>query len=365
MKHLKGNGYEACDKIDRDIYVNYVLSPRVANEVLSSYRKELLDYGFPVNEIVGAPSNIGIHYTNVCKGELMDDYNPRRVAMTPAGVLRVKASDKHSRDIFTVALLRSCGVPARVDQVTGKPQYYVGEWMDIVFSKSGKEVEDLVGQTPSGYLKAGYKPTKYLPDPQYYRHFTIAKVEDGSARLLNFEEGDATELGALASWGTILRDGFKVDEGYYLVTSGTRTASGGVMTNLVFVDVSENKTSQFDLTMPKNDNIVSVVGYVDAEQKFLPENGEIETSLLSVTGRGYFTVAILGDNDEPSNHAIRELATTADVLKDWGRPVVVLSAGQMRSGDGRGGIAKNRQILSELGDMAFYGTVSKAKLQIC
>ena len=354
LAHLKDNGYVACDKVDRDIYVNYILSPRVANEVLSSYRKELLDYGFAVKDIIGAPSNIGMHYRNVCKGELMDDYNPRRIAMTPAGVLRVKASDRHSRNIFTVALLRSCGVPARVDQVTGKPQYYAGEWMDIIFPDSGQNEMGLEEQTPSGYLKAGYKPTKYLPDPQYYRHFTIAKIEDGSAGLLNFEEGDATELGAQASWSTILRDGFKVDVGYYLVTSGTRTASGGVMSNLVFTNVNESEISRFDMLMPKNDNIVSVVGYVDAEQKFLPENGDGETSLLSVTGRGYFTVAILGDKDEPSNHAIRELAATSDVLGDWGRPVVVLTPDAMVS-DVNECIGKNRKTLGKLDGIASYG----------
>ena len=235
-----------------------------------------------------------------------------------------------------IALLRSCNVPARIDQVTGKPQYYKGAWYDIVFSGQAQGV-----MAQQGVLRASYKATKYLVDPQYYVHFTISRIEDGVAQLLNFEEGDATELGSLATWNNILRKGFEVETGYYLVTSGTRTASGGALVNMVFVNVQHNKTSDFELVLPQNKDKVSVLGYVDAERKFLPEGAQgvaqkgaqgenhdeiqQEVSLLSATGRGYFVAAILGAGDEPSNHAVRELEAAAPVLGDFGRKVVVLA----------------------------------------
>lgn len=355
LEHLEKNGYSACKKIDRETYINYILSPRIAGEVLSEYRRELLDYGFDIAGIIERPSEIEEHYKRVVAGDLMDEYNPRKIVISPAGVLKVKGADRVSRGVFAVALLRSCGVAARVDQVTGKPQYYDGEWRDILFSDNLEADEKLTYTTPSGYLKAGYEPTGYLPDPQYYRHFTIAKIEDGSAKLLNFEEGDATELGALASWNTILRNGFKVEEGYYLVTSGTRTASGGVMANLHFINVEDKEIAEFELLMPKNDNVVSVVGYVDAEQKYMPENGTAEVSLLSSVGRGYFIVAVLGD-DEPSNHALRELEATLPVFEEWGRPIVVLSRNQRN-------LEACKQSVKEYGNALFYGTDTDAKVE--
>jgi len=44
---------------------------------------------------------------------------------------------------------------------------------------------------------------------------------------------------------------------------------------------------------------------------------------LPQTGRGYYLLAILGDNDEPSVHAKRQLETLRPVLEEWGRPVLV------------------------------------------
>ena len=58
----------------------------------------------------------------------------------------------------------------------------------------------------------------------------------------------------------------------------------------------------------------SVIGTMDVEP------------LLPQTGRGFFLVAVLGDKDEPSSHARRELEAASTLLETWGRPVVILPA---------------------------------------
>ena len=68
---------------------------------------------------------------------------------------------------------------------------------------------------------------------------------------------------------------------------------------------------------------VSVIGTMDAEQRFLPETSSSEVSLLSRTGRGYFLVAALGGKDEPTSHAVRQLEAVKAYLNAWGRPVVI------------------------------------------
>ena len=320
-----GLGYNKDKEIDRDFYNQYLLSPRIAGENLSEYRGALKDAGFPVQDILNNPQSAILVFKERFSSPLLDEYNPQRISTTPIGVLKMGSADKLSRKIFIIALLRSCGVPARVDQVTGKPQYYKNGWYDIVFDDEQNLLSTEATVTPKGYLKATYNASKYLTDPQYYRHFTMAKVDNTGNQLLNFEEGDATEMGSLASWSNILKKGFEVETGYYLITSGTRTASGGVLANLQFSSVKEGKTSNFELVMPQNDDRISVLGYIDAEQKFLPEAEAEQTSILSVTGRGYFVVAILGAGDEPSNHAIRELESMSDEMKEWGRKMVVLA----------------------------------------
>ena len=45
---------------------------------------------------------------------------------------------------------------------------------------------------------------------------------------------------------------------------------------------------------------------------------------MSTTGRGYFVVAVLGVNQEPTNHALRDIAAVSAEFEKWGRSIVLL-----------------------------------------
>ncbi|MDR1938653.1 MAG: transglutaminase domain-containing protein, partial [Tannerellaceae bacterium] len=49
-----------------------------------------------------------------------------------------------------------------------------------------------------------------------------------------------------------------------------------------------------------------------------------KTSILATTGRGYFVVAILGARQEPTNHALRDIAAFAGEFEAWNRSMVLL-----------------------------------------
>ena len=67
-----------------------------------------------------------------------------------------------------------------------------------------------------------------------------------------------------------------------------------------------------------------MIGNFNSENKFKrADNGE-ETSVLATTGRGYFVVAILGARQEPTNHAMRDIAAVKKDLEAWGRSMVLL-----------------------------------------
>lgn len=303
-----------------DEYVRYVLCPRIASEFLRPYRTAIREALAP--ETGDAPTAADLIKWTRDNIDSADEYNPRRLQGTPAGVLRCRRADGVSRGIFFVAACRSFGLPARVDGMTGKVQYLAdGEWIDVLLDGPVAERERRVG-----YMRMTYDKTAdpSLADPDYYRHFTLSKIEDGRCRLLGFDGGDATELGADASAGRFSRS-FTLDEGYYMLTSGRRMASGKVLSRAVTFRIVEGETTDVELVMRRADDDVSVLGFMDAEKLYMPDGGEEEVSLLSTTGRGYFLVAVMGSGDEPTNHALRDLASMAGALKEWGRPVVVLS----------------------------------------
>lgn len=304
---------------DNPLYIDYILSPRIAGELIEPFKEAIREVLDPIvgNDHIEPAQLIDWTVKNIKAADL---YNPLRLQMTPAGVLRVRAADSRSRDIFFVALCRTYDIAARIDQVTGKTQYYLDGWKDVDFDKQ------TVAAAAQGRLAASYTPTALLPDPLYYRHFTIARIDEGlKADLLNFEEGDATELGASASWKNLLSKPTNFDAGYYMLTSGSRMASGRVLAHVEFFDVVQGETTELQLMMPQTDDDVEVIGFVDAEQLYLPDGGDEECSLLSTTGRGYFVLAVMGANDEPSSHALRGMAALSDCLNEWGRKVVVLN----------------------------------------
>lgn len=302
-----------------DEYVRYVLSPRVADEFLRPYRREIRAVLGPDLGMSPAAADI-IAWTrdNILPA---DGYNPLQLQATPAGTLRTRRADALSRDIFFVAACRSFGIAARRDVLTGKAQYMGDDgWVDVLLNGPVAERE-----SRTGFLRMGYEAKDArLANPDYYRHFTISRIEDGRCRLLEFSGGDATELGADASASSFSRS-FELEEGCYLLTSGNRMASGKVLSRGVVFRIEDGRTTDVELVIRAVDDDIGVVGFIDAECRYLPEGAEEERSLLSTTGRGYFLLAVVGAGDEPTNHALRDLASLSDELAEWGRPVVVLN----------------------------------------
>ena len=76
--------------------------------------------------------------------------------------------------------------------------------------------------------------------------------------------------------------------------------------------------------MRESQDEIQVIGNFNSENKYKrADNGE-ETSLLATTGRGYYIVAILGARQEPTNHAMRDIAAVKKDLEEWGRGIVLL-----------------------------------------
>ena len=259
--------------------------------------------------------NIAIH----------NEENALHIAQTPMGVWRSRVADSRGRDIFFVDLARSLDIESRMDPVTGKVQYRTDrDWQDVNF----EAVEQQNAQT--GTLKLLYTPTPALDDPKYYHHFTISRIlDDGTTQLLSYDEGDSgLEQGS--SWSNTLKDGTTLDAGTYMLTSGTRAASGKVLVANRIFTVKPDELTTIDLTMRQSDDIVAVVGNFNSESKFQLLDNEFKpvvgdaVSILSQTGRGYFVVGVLGVGQEPTNHAMRDIAQKSEALDKWGRPMVLL-----------------------------------------
>ena len=305
----------------------YVRNPRVSNEMLTPYKtffgkmisKEDVEayVAEPMKMVAWVAKNIQVN----------KECNLGAPPVSPEGVWKARLADPHSRDIFFVSMARSMGVPARIDEVTGKVQLITDDGaIDVNF--------EAAGQAPAqrGRLAATYTPIQSLDNPKYYSHFTISKVTpQGNLQLLSYDEGDA-DMGGGVTWSSLLKEGTSLDAGDYILVTGTRLASGGVLAQMTSLNVKAGGRTETKLVMRENKDEVQVIGNFNSESLFTTLEGSNKQSLLQACGRGYFVVGILGVNQEPTNHALRDISALKADLEKWGRKLVLLFPNQEQAG---------------------------------
>nr|WP_302830389.1 transglutaminase domain-containing protein [uncultured Bacteroides sp.] len=321
-------------RTNAEYFRKYVRNPRVSNEMLTPYKaffgkvvpkEEAEAYvAEPMKLVAWVAENIRVN----------KECNLGGAPISPEGVWKSRMADKHSRDIFFVSMARSMGIPARIDEVTGKVQLITDEGaLDVSFDKTLSE-EQL---HQKGKLVAEYSPIKLLDDPKYYSHFTLSKITpQGSLQLLTYDEGDI-DMGGGATWSNLLKKGTELDAGDYVLVTGTRLASGGVLSKATSFRVMPGQTTHVKLAMRESEDDVQVIGNFNSESLFTPLSDDFtpdissKQSLLQACGRGYFVVGILGVNQEPTNHALRDIAAFKTDLEKWGRKMVLLFPDEVQS----------------------------------
>ena len=145
---------------------------------------------------------------------------------------------------------------------------------------------------------------------------------DGRPKLLSFDEGEV-DMGGGVDWAHVFKEGYKLDEGTYLMVSGNRLSDGSVPVSMVFFAIEEGQETVEELRIGEpTDGALPVIGNFDAESK-ISVNGE-EVSVLSQTGRGHYVLALLDVGKEPTNHALRDIAAAREQLEAWGAPILLL-----------------------------------------
>ena len=263
------------DCLDNCIFDDkYVYNPRVSNEMLRPYRTQMTHFDNVTDVINFVRDSI----------EISNAVNVQRTPISPAGVMRSRVADSHSRDIFFVALARSSGIPSRIDPVTGKVQYYDNQWIDVNF--------DVIidNNNQMGKLVINYNGAD---DPRYYTHFSIKKFNGNTFDLLAYDAMDpGMDVGMTLS--QMMADGgLSLDPGYYVMSLGPRLADGSVLNHLIFFTIQSGETTNVELIM---------------------RNSTVETR----HGTSLRIVAYLDSGSEPTTHAMQEISILKDEFEKWG-----------------------------------------------
>ena len=304
-------------QILEDCYANHSeqVSPRVEDEMLITPFKCFFENYFDQKTVAKFRQN-PMEIANWIKRNirLNPDKKALQIAQTPVGAVKYKMTDERSRKILFVDIARSLNIEAKRDTVTGALMYrHNGQWTTVDFEAKGTTAPHL------GTLVLTYQPAAHLDNPLYYNHFSISRMENGTATLLNYDEGSD---GNQTSWQNTFKDGCQLEAGTYLLTTGTRLANGSVLTHSDFFTIKEGQTTTLPLVMRESKDEVQVIGSFNSESLF--DLGGKQVSLLSQTGRGYYIIGLVGVGQEPTNHALVDIAKEAAAFDRWGRPMVLL-----------------------------------------
>ena len=230
--------------------------------------------------------------------------NPLSYTLSPERAWATHRADARNRGLLFVAVCRAQGIPARIDEVTGRVQFVAtngtmpteqtAQWQTVKF---GVEAEQ-TPQSAQATLKLSYTPRRYMENPTYYTHFTLSRMDEGMPSLLNYPEGH--------TWQSAFAPGTSVAPGNYLLTSGTRMADGAVLAQLQVFSVGKGGHTE-QLVMREDKQGVQVIGNFNAENRYFDVKAGAVKSILSTTGRGYYVTGLIRANHEPTNHILHDI----------------------------------------------------------
>ena len=297
------------EKMPRSIYNEFVLNPRISNEMLTPYKGEFLkrfsrDFaakiqGLPALLIPYINENITVSATG----------NYSRNPLTPIGTNELKQADAASRDIYFVAVLRSFGVPAQIDPASKAVKYFKnGQWWEAAFDNLEKR------NTPQGTLVVSV-PKLLDFTPGYYTHFTIEKYEDGMYRSLDYEESDVFKTFPAK---------VTVDTGHYMVVTGVREKDGSVNTRLTFFRLKEDEDKPLTLQFITSEQTPKALGTVDSKAQFQTLSTKAATSLKDASNNKGMILAWIDPDREPTKHTLLDMQQLKDQFEQWDGAILLL-----------------------------------------
>ncbi len=303
VSHVEG----AINYVGNPFFTEYILNPRVQNELLTVYRKPIREFmkQREITDVAGLIKETGTI-------RIVDSLYPAKVVTPPVGVIRARVTDGLSRNIFFVAACRTIGVPARLSPISGKPEYYQhGEWQTVNFM-----TEQAI---PKGEFMLQYT-NKTVNDPKYFLNFTIGKLENGRVRTIDLGSNAAVDMGVGASYGTIFATPVALEEGEYILSTGNRRSDGAVLANLVSFRVKADKLTRLNMQIRPCVEKTEILGKIPTALSFLPE-GKTKPERIYLPEKGYTAIALIEANKEPTNHLLRDMSGMKDDFEKLGVPL--------------------------------------------
>lgn len=288
------------------IYEKGLLPARISNELVRPWRQPLAEA--LLGENVSTLEQLKAWtMKNIAVDDTGNYYN---CPISPMGVLELRHSDAHSRDIFFVAACRSLQIPAYLDNATDEIFVYSNDrWNTVTFKQSAKNETSVSAKLTVTQPSAAGKESA----PQYWSHYTIQRFQDGDFMSLDYEDDSR-----VAQFPFTL----ELTPGYYCLSTGNRDSEGSVRSRMQFFELKEGESRSIELILR------SLEDDTDEAEFAIDPHFEVIADMATVAdyaGDKGFVFISLGDYREPSKHLVKELLEHKKALAGWGGMVYMLA----------------------------------------
>jgi hypothetical protein len=296
---------EDLPETNKEIFVRYVLNPRIANEKLIAYKAFLQDaFGYDFIKKTKGNINQLVDWIN-SEITISTNTNYYNVPITAKGVYELKLADEYSRDLFFVAACRSFGIPSRLEPATKTPQYFSQKWIDVNFGET-----EITEAKKIGKLKLINSPENGA-DLKYRVHFALSKFENGKYHTLDY------------GWDTPISKMDKkleLEEGNYLLITGNRQTNGNILTSLEFFNIKEGEEKEINIKLRMNKEELKVISAVNIPYKLSSLNGDAYQRKINKP----YIIGFLDFEKEPTKHTLVDIEKIASSFNKLGTDIYLM-----------------------------------------
>ena len=278
----------------QDIFVPYVLCPRVLNEELTIYQPAILQAFSSAQRaaFVQCPQKIWVWIAQNIGYDAQLDY--KTLLAVPSAALCTRQANNASRTVLFVAICRTLGIPARANPVSRQPEYYEnGVFLSVVQSahtKGGAQLT-LTARQPSEWI--------------YYKTWTLARWENNHFETLDYTDfvfdGEAVSIEGLP-------------EGVYRLLCTARMPNGNQYTRVWTGDLPDGQHQTLALTLPEgNMRDFLMENFLEDAAVCCPDGQS--TTLRTILKQGSTLVAFLQEGAEPTEHLLNELLEQQEAVR--------------------------------------------------
>lgn len=157
-----------------------------------------------------------------------------------------------------------------------------------------------------------------------------------------------------------------LESGYYCITTGKRLSDGSVLSRLDFFNIAPLEVTNKEIVVRNSAEDVSILGEFDPNCLEITGIDGSKRKFSDFPVSGYYLFAFLGQRDEPSMHALRNLKTIEGDLDKLSTTILVFGNNSLKGVSDRIVICEEDRNISEyLSDCVSGLTGAKPLIVLC